>query len=274
MPMTILTLLPEAVTARRCLDVAWAAASAAGAAIEAFHVKVDPAKLVTADEEVALQRMRARREGTAEARAEAVRTIYAAWLASLPPASADQVSWREVVGAEEASVAKEARHVDLVVLPRPHNLDGGDAHHAAFRLSHRPLLFVPDHTPAPGAGFAQHVLIAWKSTAQAQRAVEGAAIWLRRAERVSAVMVAPDLDHAGWEDLDRLARQLGFTPEPILVEPKAAEVGEQLLDSIHGLRADAAVLGAYRYMDVVEWVLPSTTRYMLAHADLPLFMAH
>jgi nucleotide-binding universal stress UspA family protein len=274
MPMTILALLPEAVTARRCLDIAWAAASAVNAAMEAFHVKVDPAKVWTSDEERALQGLRAHREGTAEARAAAVRSIYAAWREQLRPDAAERVTWREVVGAEEASVAKETRHADLVVLPRPHNLDGGDANHAAFRMSHRPLLFVPDSTCPPGAGFARHILIAWKPTPQAQRAVEGAAVWLRQAERVSAVMVAPDLEHAGWEDLERLMRQLGFAAEPILVAPTAGEVGAQILESVHGLRADAVVLGAYRHVDVVEWVLPSTTRYMLAHADLPLFMAH
>lgn len=171
-------------------------------------------------------------------------------------------------------MVKEAHYADLVVLPRPHNLDGGDANHAAFRLSHRPLLFVPDRAPTSGAAFARHMLIAWKPTAQAQRAVEGAAVWLRQADRVSAVMVASDYVHAGWGDLERLMRQLGFSAGPALVQPSGSEVGAQILDSMHRLGADAAVLGAYRHVDVVEWVLPSTTRHMLAHADLPLFMAH
>lgn len=274
MPMTILALVPEAVTARRCLDMAWAAGAETGATVEAFHVKVDPAHLRTAEDEIALQRLRVQREGTAESRAEAVRAAFLRWRDGLPHESADRATWREVVGAEEACVVKEAHYADLVVLPRPHNLDGGDANHAAFRLAHRPLLFVPDSAPPPGAAFAQHVVIAWKPTAQAQRAVEGAAIWLRKAERVSAVMVAPDYEHAGWTDLERLMRQLGFEAAPELVQPSAPEVGSQILDSIHRLGADAAVMGAYRHVDVVEWVLPSTTRFMLSHADLPLFMAH
>lgn len=272
-PMRIVALTPEALTARRCLETAWAAANAVSAELEVFHVKVDPAKLRNGDEEVALQRMRVRQEGTAEARAQAVRAVYAAWRDDLPAEAAARVSWREAIGPEEASVVAETRHFDLVALPRPHNLDGNDAQHAAFRMSHRPLLFVPDRIEAHGA-FAATMVIGWKPTAQAHRAVEGAGAWLRRADRVSAVMVASDMERGGAEAMERLARQLGVEVALVLVEPNEHGVDAQLLDTIHKLGADAAVLGAYQHTDVVEWVMHSTTRFMLAHADLPLFMAH
>lgn len=272
-PMRIVALAPEALTARRCMETAWAAANPVGAQLEVFHVNVDPAKLRNGDEEVALQRLRVRQEGTAEARAAAVRAIYATWRAELSDEAAARVSWREAVGPEEASVVEETRHFDLVVLPRPHNLDSADAQHAAFRMSHRPLLFVPDRIE-PHAGFAATMVIGWKPTAQAHRAVEGAAVWLRRAQRVSAVMVAPDPERGGSEAIERLARQLGVEIALELIEPNEHGINEQLLDAIHKRGADAAVLGAYQHVDVVEWVVPSTTRFMLAHADLPLFMAH
>lgn len=272
-PMRIVALAPEALTARRCMESAWAATDPVGAQLEVFHVKVDPDKLRNGDEEVALQRMRVRKEGTAEARAQAVRAIYAAWRAELSAEAAARVSWREAVGPEETSVVEETRHFDLVVLPRPHNLDSGDAQHAAFRMSHRPLLFVPDRVE-PHAAFAAHMVIGWKPTAQAHRAVEGAAVWLRRAQRVSTVMVAQDLDRGGSEAFERLARQLGVEADLVRIEPNDEGVDVQLLAAIHSLQADAAVLGAYQHTDIVEWVVPSTTRFMLAHADLPLFMAH
>jgi len=274
-PIRILTLVPEAVSARGCLDVALAAALVVDADIEVFHVKVDPDKLRNGDEEAAIQHMRASREGTAEERAQAVRAIFEGWRTALSPQLVERVTWREAVGSEERNVAEETRHFDLIVLPRAHNLDGGDAHHAAFRRSHRPLLYVPDRAGPIGPGaFGRHMAIAWKPTSQAQRAVEGAAAWLRHAEQVTAIMVAADLQHAGWEELERLAHQLGIDVSPSLIRPSDRPLNEQLLTAIHELAADAAVLGAYQHADLIEWVLPSTTRFILAHADLPLFLAH
>lgn len=274
MPIKILALVPEAISARGCLDVAWAAALAVGADVEAFHVRVDPKKLVTADEERSVQWLRVRNEGTAEQRAQAVRAIYAAWREDHHLAPIDRVTWTEVVAAEEAAAVQESRHVDLVVVPRAHNLDGGDAHHAAFRLSHRPLLFVPDHVADAATRFAKNVAIAWKSTPQAHRAVEGAAAWLRLADRVNVVMAATTPEQGGWEELERLARQLGFSPHPVLVNAGGSTVGEAILNAVQNLQADVGVMGAYRHNDLVEWALPSTTRFVLGHADVPLFMAH
>jgi nucleotide-binding universal stress UspA family protein len=275
MPIRILALVPEAVSARGCLDVASAAALAVDADIEVFHVKVDPDKLRNGDEEAAIQHMRASREGTAEERAEAVRATFELWRAGLSPQIADRTTWREAVGAEERNVAEETRHFDLIVLPRAHNLDGGDAHHAAFRRSHRPLLYVPDSAgPIDPQTFARHMAIAWKPTSQARRAVEGAAAWLRQADQVTAIMVAADLQQGGWEELERLSHQLGVDVSPLLITPNDRPLNEQLLTAIHEVAADTAVLGAYQHTDVIEWVLPSTTRFILAHAELPLFLAH
>jgi nucleotide-binding universal stress UspA family protein len=274
MAMKILALVPEAVTARRCLETAYSAAEIANADVEVFHVKVDPEHLRTGDDEVALQHLRIRREGTAAARAAAVRTVYDVWRAHLPEHVADRVTWREAVGAEEAAVAAEAKGFDLLVLPRPHNLDGGDANHAAFRRSHRPLLVAPDRGAGEAGGFGRHIAIAWKPGAHTQRAVEGAAVWLRAAQQVSALMIAPDADRGGWAEFERLARQLGVTAKAVLIAPDRRRAAEVLVSAIHHLGADCAVVGAYRYADVVEWILPSTTRFVLDHARIPLFMAH
>lgn len=270
--MRILALIPEATTARRCLEFAWLAASIAGAEVEAFHVTVDPDKLVTDGDEVALQRLRQRQEGTAHARAEAIRTIFTAWRDTLPRDQLGRVTWREVVGMEEVLVAHESGPADLIVLPAPHNLDGGDAEHAALRKSHRPVIFVPD--AATAQHFGEHMAIAWKSTPQAHRAVEGAAVWLRAARRVTAIMVARDLEHSGWSEAERLFLQLGVSADPLLVSLNASKVGAELLHAANALHADSLVLGAYRHADVIEWVLPSTTRYVLHHTEIPLFLAH
>jgi nucleotide-binding universal stress UspA family protein len=275
MPMKVLAVVAEASTARSCLDAALAVASADPTAeIEAFHVKVDPAHLFNGDEEIALQKMRIKTEGTAEARAAAVRGIYQAWRQRLSLEVSARVTWREVVGAEEASVAREAKGADFLVVGRPHNLDGGGALLAAAFESHRPLLVPPEWMPARVDGFARHMAIAWKPTPQAHRAVEGAGPWLRRAEQVSVVMVAKDLDHAGWPEAERLSRTTGFTATPTLITPGHDKIGDQLVAAATRLHADAMVLGAFRHNAMVEWLLPSTTWQVVRHTRIPIFLAH
>ena len=38
--------------------------------------------------------------------------------------------------------------------------------------------------------------------------------------------------------------------------------------------ADGLVMGAYRHNEWVEWALGGTTRFVLAHARVPLLLAH
>ena len=84
MTLRILALLPEAHGARACLEAALAAASVEpGATVEAFHVKVDPAHLFRAPEEIAIQQLRETEEGTADDRERAVRQVFDTWLETL-----------------------------------------------------------------------------------------------------------------------------------------------------------------------------------------------
>jgi nucleotide-binding universal stress UspA family protein len=50
--------------------------------------------------------------------------------------------------------------------------------------------------------------------------------------------------------------------------------GRALLDKAHELGADMLVMGAYAHSPLREALLGGVTRYMLAHADLPLLMRH
>lgn len=275
MPIRILAVLTETQTARACLEGALAAAAVeADVQIEALHVRVDPDKLLRASEELAFQRFRERYEGTAQDRANSIRGVFEAWVAGLPVSMAARVRWREDVGAEQDKVIEEACKADLLVLARPHNMDGGDAMHAAVFEVHRPLMVPPDWAIGPDHGFDGHLVIAWNGTRQAKDAVEGAAPWLRRAARVTLVMIANDERAGGRDDAEHLLHEIGVTAEILLVAPVGREPAEQILRIAHDQKADALVMGAYRHHDMIEWALGGTTRQVLARAQIPLFLAH
>lgn len=271
--MRLLAVVAEAATARVCLEAALAAASRIDGpvTIEALHVVVDPATLITASEEVAFQQLRERLEGTARERADQTRAAFVAWTAGLSD-TAPKVTWKELSGSEEANVAHEAAQFDLLVIARPHNMDGHDALHAAFFAAGRPLLLVPSHWKRPAGPFAAGIAIAWNDTAPACRAVDGAMPWIRAAEKDTIILIEEPVELAAAL-VERLKDE-GVTAEVRAVKRGIGSLGDQIIDEAHGAGADLLVMGAYRHSEFIEWLLGGTTRHALRHADLPLLLAH
>ncbi len=272
--MRILAVVAEAPTARACLEGAWAAAGIVDdAVIEVLHVKVDPKKLVEAPEEIAIQKLREEKEGTADRRALAVKAEFDAWLASHPEIPGQRIRWVEKVGPEETVVRAEARDADLTVLARPHDLDAHDAMHTLVYGAERPLLMPADWQWASGHKFARHMAIAWKDTPQARLAIQGAAPWLAHAADVTVLTVGEDAKEIAAATA--LLKQLGITYRQVAVEAhKGKDLADQILAAATEAGADTLVLGAYRHNEIIEWALGSTTREIISKAPMPLFLAH
>lgn len=273
MTVKLLAVIAEAATASACLDAAEAAAHAIrDASIEALHVLVDPEYLVTAPEEIAIQQLRDRHEGTAKDREAATHAAYEAWVKAHPDADIP-LRWKERLGAEEENVEREARIFDVLVLPRPTNMDGGDALHAAFHKVRHPFFLVPAKwRRQPGEGFAEHIVVAWNDTEPCRKALLGALPWLRVAREVTLLLIAESREQAGSAedllDLEGIAYRLH------LVARGGESLGDQIVAEARKLGADLLVMGAYRHNAFIEWLLGGTTRHMLGHAELPLFLAH
>ena len=266
-PPVILAVVPEPDTARACLGHAALAAAAVGdTRIVALHPVVDPDDLVAAPEEIVIQQLRAAREGTAEARAAAVRAVFDAWArATLGGGKAE---WRERPGAVAQAVASEAAGARLIVLARPRNLDGQDALHEAVFHAGRPLLLAPD-APPPVA--LAHPALAWEPEDAARRALVAALPWLRRASRVTVLVVDKTDDRPdAAEALERL-KAAGIGAE-VLALGGGGPVGAALLGACGRIGADALVMGSYDRPAVLEWLFGGATRDVLRDAALPVFL--
>ena len=275
MTLKILAVLAEAATAKGCLDGALAAARIQpGARIEAFHVKVDPNRLAGAPEEIAIQRLRELEEGTADQRASAVRAIFDRWLGAQSALDVEHIHWREEIGAEAEKVLEEARLADLLVMARPHDMDAHDAMHAILFSTALPLLVPADWSPLTNESLGGHIVIAWKSTPQAKRAVECAAPWLRKASRVTILAIARTAEEARLKEAQDLLDGLGIAGEQLFLLTEKIDLAEQILQIAHQLRANVLVMGAYRHNKLIEWALGGTTRHILSKADMPVFLAH
>jgi nucleotide-binding universal stress UspA family protein len=271
-----LALVPEASCARACLEAAVAAArSQADSQVVALHVRVEPLALLTSDEEVAIQRLRDVREGTAEHRADKTRAFIEAWKKEAPPESSGLVSYEEVVGGEEEEVLRASRQADLLVMARPSNLDGHDAFHAAVFLARKSLLLVPaDWMSEPGADLERHILIAWKQSNQAVRAVDGAMAWLRKASKVTVLTVRKPGQHTDPSRLIEVLSREGVQAQLVEGQPIDGRTSAQILATAEEIRASLIVMGAYRFGSLVEWALGATTQRTIAHSRVPLMLAH
>lgn len=271
--MKVLAILTSAASVKACLDASAAAArSLSLATLEVLYVIVDPRQIVAPAEEIDFQLLRELREGSAKERVVAVRAEYERWMAATLPGDLS-VEWKEIVGCEEPNVLREAESADVLVVVQAsdHNLDAGDARHAAIFRSGKPLLLVPPTWQAPPGTKFRRIAIGISRGAAAEHAVTGARRLIMAAERIIALRVG-DEPHPAPEAL-RLLESWGLQ---LVVRHIGANgnVGERLVGAAHAARADLLVVGAYRHSEILEWILPSTTRQIFYASDLPLLVMH
>jgi nucleotide-binding universal stress UspA family protein len=267
----VLAVVEEPDTTRQCLIAAASVVAIDPKGIlTALHIEVDPEKIRAAPEEISLQHLREPQEGSAHDRAIHIQRIFEFWLASNPSI---HVEWRKVVGTIDATIVKEATGADIIVLCQPHNLDSADALHAGIFHSGKPVLFVP-RGPLRPLGL-RHLAIAWKDTPQANKAVDQARPWLATADRVSILTVDEPGKSRETERIERVMRELAI-PFKLhhLNNTPDGHVAALLLDAALQLEADALVMGAYRFGQVLEWVFGGVTSEILQHSPLPVFLSH
>lgn len=268
--LQILALVPDARTCSSSLQIARAAAAIDPEAhITALHVQVDPERLATSDEELALQRLRAVREGDCRQRREETFRSYNGWLDSVG-GKQDWIAWRERVGAEEAIVDEESAAADLVTIASPQTLDGHDALHAALFVHRHLVLHTPPLPPDVAPIVGRVMLIAWKPTESARNAIFRTRSWLKEADAVHLVAVERnDLDGA----LSILG-DLGVDAEIHRISRTSGSVGDAVVAYAHDIGADCLVMGAYRHGAFIESVLGGVTNDVLVRGDLPAFLVH
>ena len=204
------------------------------------------------------------------------RAAHAIAAAESPPTPGGaSAAWRQEIGPEDQVVAHHGRLTDLIVLPRPDlKIDLASlVFESALLRTGRPLLLAPS-AAGPNTQFAT-VAIAWNGSAEAARALAAARPFLATASRVIAITANGDGNNAApTPNLLSYLAWHGIKAEALVVEAKAVSEGAALLDETRRRKADLLVMGAYTHSRVRQMVFGGVTRHILAHAELPLLMAH
>lgn len=187
-----------------------------------------------------------------------------------------------VIGA----FAQQALYADLLVLGQhdPSDTEAAavpaDFAESVLVVSGKPALIIP-YAGEP-ASLGQTVVIAWKETREAARAVAAAMPLLQRAARihvlswdgVEADEPAVPPGAGAMLDLDSYLRAHGLQATWHRGGQAPDEVGEIILSRAFDLGADLLVMGCYGHSRAREWVLGGTSRTVLRAMTLPVLMSH
>ncbi|MFS2034260.1 universal stress protein [Polaromonas sp. CT11-55] len=192
-----------------------------------------------------------------------------------------RASWAEVHEFPLApAFAQQALYADLLVLGQHGPGEGwstlmpADFPETVIALSGRPALVLPYTSARPG--LPGNVVIAWKPTRGAARAVAAALPLLRKAGSVHVLSWGEDAaaDAAEGPNIVSYLQAHGVQAQWQREAVEPDKLGELLLSRAFDLQADLLVMGCYGRTRAHEWVLGGASRTVLKSMTLPVLMAH
>jgi nucleotide-binding universal stress UspA family protein len=186
------------------------------------------------------------------------------------------IEWRSAMHPPRGFALAQARAADLVVLGR---YGSNDTYQGAMGLTPgdlvmdlgRPLLVVP---PLVTALAARHVLIAWKDTREARRAVSDAMPFLMRADQVTVLAVGSDGAEPAVADVGAYLCLHGIPARAIVRRKVDGGIAGTVVDYAIENGSDLIVSGAYGHSRMREWMFGGVTLDLLEEAPVCCLMSH
>jgi nucleotide-binding universal stress UspA family protein len=191
-------------------------------------------------------------------------------------ASSVTTEWRDAIENPNHALAETSRIADLIIMSASQGASTGDSYRAADPGSlalraGRPLLIVAGDAELLPTG---RIVVAWKDTREARRAVADAVPLMALAKDVIVVTVDPepgDRTRAGIKDVATFLAGHGIKARTEVL--KADDESEKLIDFVSTANADLIVSGAYGHSRIREWVFGGVTRSLLDDTRLCRFMS-
>jgi len=189
-----------------------------------------------------------------------------------------KLEWRSAIDLPDTFLVSEARSADLVIVgraPSPMDicryLDPG----AAVLRMGRPMLVVP---PGIDRLMAERVLIGWKDSREARRALQDALPVLREAKSVAVVEVCDEGMEAfaqrHVEDVAHYLRRHRISVGSTMAGAAKQGIADHLIDLARVEGADLIVTGAYGHSRLGEWIFGGVTRELLASSPVCCLMSN
>ena len=194
---------------------------------------------------------------------------------------AASVEWRSAVVYESIAdyLARESGSADLVITSGlsfdPHDTARPEKPGDLVMQAGRPVLVVPRATKTLKL---DRIVVAWKNTREARRALADALPLIKIAKQVTVLELAKESERT------RVSTQLseiccwlkthGITASPEFVALGKGDHAYQLDVAIRNIDADLVVAGAYGHSRFREWALGGVTRDLMLQANYCALLSH
>lgn len=188
-----------------------------------------------------------------------------------------RLRWAEPLAQGPWDFATRALYSDLMILGQrmPEDQDSGalpaDFLPSVLAQSGRPALILPYAGDFTTVG--RSMLVAWKETREAARAVSSALPWLQRARQVHVIGYGGGAQES-LRGLQGYLKTHGVAAIAHHGGPEEEDIGNLLLSRAADVGADLLVMGCYGHSRAREWVMGGATRTVLQTMTVPVLMAH
>ncbi len=184
-------------------------------------------------------------------------------------------SWFDSMGDPAFTLVERSLLHDVILLSQPDSAGdeaGRTLAHVVTRAE-TPVLVMP--ASAHSLPLDRPVLIAWKPTTEAAKAVRAAVPLLRLASRVDVLTIdAPEEADLPPLDVAEYLSRHGISSEVHSRSSGDRSVAEALQAAAADLGSGLIVMGGYGRSRAMEFLLGGVTRRFLARTGFPLLMAH
>jgi nucleotide-binding universal stress UspA family protein len=195
---------------------------------------------------------------------------------SAGPSAGLSCAWLDDAPEGESFVGSYGRVFDITVLGRPDANTIG-LHNRAIESglfeSGRPILLAPPVVPKQ---IATNIMVHWNSSTEQARASAFAMPLLHQAAQVTVLYVVGGQSVPG-PSAEQFLRHLQFNGIPAKLKTMKLEgktTGEVILAQAKAEGCDLLVKGAFTQSRLRQMIFGGATSHILAHADLPVLMAH
>ena len=189
-----------------------------------------------------------------------------------------QTEWRSALEIPTDTLIGEARCADLIVIEKSSRsidfyrvADTG----AAILGAGRPFLVVPASVKSLTA---DHVVVGWKDTREARRAIQDALPFLHEAKRVTVIDICEnDRKEAARHGVDDVVLYLArhrIKAEGRVETQLLGSGADQIIGFAEEEGADLLVTGAYGHSRLNEWIFGGMTRDLLTSSPICCLMSH
>jgi nucleotide-binding universal stress UspA family protein len=189
-----------------------------------------------------------------------------------------QIEWRSALEFPTETLISEARCADLIVIEkskRSENMYRVANAGGAILGAGRPFLVVPASVKSLAA---DHVVVGWKDTREARRAIQDALPFLHEAKRVTIVEICDnDKKEAARHGVDDVVQYLARhrIKAEARVEMRLLGSGaDQIIGFAEDVDADLLVSGSYGHSRLNEWIFGGMTRDLLTSSPICCLMSH